>query len=97
MTTIDKIKKNDPQRRKAKSVRQLKKVAKAESYEERVSKLNHDFNELALLYATLKGQNSELLEALKELVKGHEVGMGRKAMQLRFDLAKDAIAKAEKK
>ena len=36
----------------------------------------------------------ELLEALREIVKAHDINMGKSAVQLRIDLAREAIAKA---
>lgn len=39
---------------------------------------------------------SDLLQALKDLVHGMNVGMGKKAMWLRFELAQEAINKATK-
>lgn len=39
----------------------------------------------------------ELLEALKDLVKANSIRMGRSAVQLRMDLAIEAINKAEGK
>ena len=38
-----------------------------------------------------------LLEALKDLIHGHNAGMGKKAIQLRIELAEDAIKAAELK
>lgn len=37
--------------------------------------------------------HSELFEALKDLVRAHETGMGKKPIQLRIDIAKYLIKK----
>lgn len=37
----------------------------------------------------------EMLKALQDLVHAHDVGMGKTAVQLRIDIAKDAIKKAQ--
>ena len=49
-------------------------------------------------YFILKAVNNHdfLVEALKELVKGHNYKMGKSAMDLRFELAKTALAQVEK-
>jgi hypothetical protein len=45
----------------------------------------------------VKNKKVELLEALKDIITAYEFKMGRSAMQLRIDVAKQAIAKAEGK
>jgi len=49
------------------------------------------------LYARQFDINADLLEAFKDLVKAYEIKMGKSAIQLRIDLAKQAISKAEGK
>lgn len=43
----------------------------------------------------MKERRDALLEALKDLVQAHDVGMGRSALALRIDLARYAIEKAK--
>ncbi len=41
----------------------------------------------------LKAENKLLYDALKDLWNGHVIGMGKKAMELRFNIANDILEK----
>jgi len=56
-----------------------------------VARENYDYEANAQLIASAP----ELLEAYKDLVKAHKTKMGKSAVQLRIDLAKQVIKKAE--
>jgi hypothetical protein len=44
-------------------------------------------------YKKVAKQRDELKEALQDLVKAYEIGMGKRALKLRIELAKDALKK----
>lgn len=55
----------------------------------------HAYDTIIPEYKRLQESNAELLEALKDLVNAHETGMGKSAVALRVELAKDVIKKAK--